>query len=84
MDAVFFIGLVIVAITQIVKMFVPAVHGAVTILVAFLVGILVALIDVHIGVEDISIASGISAALSAIGMSVLANKAGGGEKGDAR
>lgn len=82
MDAVVFIGLVIVAITQIIKMFVPAVSGGVTIIVAFAVGILVALVDQYIGVVDITIAEGVVASLSAIGLSALAGKAGGGTVGD--
>ena len=82
MEAALFIGLIIVSITQMIKMFVPAVHGGVTILIAFAVGILIAVFDVLIGVEDITIAQGVYAALTAIGMSVLANKSGGGEKGD--
>lgn len=82
MDAVVFIGLVIVAITQIIKMFVPAVSGGVTVIVAFAVGILVALVDQYIGVVDITIAEGVVASLSAIGLSALAGKAGGGTAGD--
>ena len=82
MDAIVFVGLVIVAITQIIKMFVPAVNGGITIIVALLVGIGVAVIDRYIGVEDITIAQGIVAALSAIGLSSLAGKAGGGTVGD--
>lgn len=82
MDAIVFIGLVIVAITQIIKMFVPAVNGGVTVIVALVIGVLVALVDQFIGVVDITIAQGIVAALSAIGLSSLAGKAGGGTAGD--
>lgn len=81
-EASLFISLVIVAVTQMLKMALPAITGFVTILVAFAVGVLVALVDTAIGVEDISIAGGIVAALGAIGISALASKAGGGAKGD--
>ena len=84
MEATVFISIVIVALTQLVKMAVPQVSGWVTILIAFFVGILVALVDVLIGVIDISIAEGIVAALGAIGISALASKAGGGAAGDRR
>lgn len=82
MEATLFISLLIVAVTQMIKMAVPQVAGWVTILVALCVGILIALIDVLIGIADISIAEGIVLALSAIGISTLAGKAGGGAAGD--
>lgn len=77
-----FIPLVILAITQMIKMAAPAVVGWVTIGVAFAVGFLVALIDGLIGVNDVSIAQGLMSALTAIGISVIAGKAGGGSPGD--
>lgn len=82
MEAVFFIGLMIVAVTQVLKMVAPQISGIATVLVAFAVGIVVALTDQLIGVTDITIAEGIVAALQAIGMSTLAGKAGGGAPGD--
>ena len=82
MEAVFFIGLMIVAVTQMLKMVAPQISGFVTVLVAFAVGLVVALVDQVIGVTDITIAEGIVAALQAIGMSTLAGKAGGGTAGD--
>lgn len=81
-DALVFIPLMIVAITQIIKMAVPAVQGWVTLAVAAVVGMIVALLDVHIGVQDITIAQGLMAALTAVGISVVAGKAGGGTPGD--
>lgn len=78
-----FVPLVILAITQMIKMAAPAVIGWVTILVAFAVGIVIALIDQFIGVSDISIAQGIIYSLTAIGISIVAGKAGGGSPGDA-
>lgn len=76
-EATIFISLVIVAMTQLIKMASAEVQGKVTIAVAFAVGVVVALIDGFIGVSDISIAQGIVAALGAIGLSSLATKAGG-------
>lgn len=81
-QATIFIPLLIIAVTQIVKMFVPAVNGAITILVALALGVVVALVDTHIGVADINIAQGVVLALGAVGITVLASKAGGGAAGD--
>jgi hypothetical protein len=81
-QATLFIPLLIVAVTQIIKMFVPAVNGAVTIVVALALGALVALVDTHIGVADINVAQGIVLGLGAVGVTVLASKAGGGAAGD--
>jgi len=81
-DAIVFIPLVIIAITQMVKMAFPQITGFLTILVAFVVGIVVALVDKSIGVTDITIAQGLVYALGAIGITAVAAKAGGGAKGD--
>lgn len=81
-DATIFIPLVIIAITQMVKMALPQVTGFVTIIIALVVGVIVALIDGLIGVTDITIAQGIVHSLGAIGITALASKAGGGAKGD--
>lgn len=77
-----FIPIIILALTQMIKMAAPKVTGWVTIAVAFAVGIVVALIDGFIGITDISIAAGIVYALTAIGISVAVGKAGGGSPGD--
>lgn len=81
-DAIVFIPLIIIAITQMVKMVFPQITGFLTILVAFAVGIVVALVDRSIGVTDITIAQGLVYALGAIGITAVAAKAGGGAKGD--
>lgn len=80
-EATIFIPLIIIAITQMVKMALPQINGFVTVLVALCVGVIVALIDTSIGVADVSIAEGIVAALGAVGISALASKAGGGAPG---
>lgn len=81
-EATIFIPLIIIAVTQMVKMALPQINGFVTVLVALCVGVIVALIDTSIGVQDVSIAEGIVAALGAVGITALASKAGGGAAGD--
>lgn len=82
MEATFFIGLLIVAFTQMLKMAMPQISGFVTIIIALVVGVVVAIVDEAIGVIDVSIAEGVVAAFQAVGMSTLASKAGGGARGD--
>lgn len=68
-EAALLIGAAIAGATEAVKNLMPTkVHGIVTIVVALLVGVLVAVLDTKIGVVDISIAQGIMLALSAIGV----------------
>ncbi len=81
-EAVVFIPLIIIAVTQMIKMALPQVTGFVTIVIAFVVGVLVALVDTNIGVADVTIAQGLVLALGAVGITTLASKAGGGAKGD--
>ncbi len=81
-EAAIFIPLVIIAITQMVKMAFPQITGFLTIVVAFVTGIVVALVDTPLGVADITIAEGIIASLGAIGITAAAAKAGGGAPGD--
>lgn len=68
MEGVVFIGAVIAGITQMIKLSVPQVNGAVTIGVAALVGLVVALLDTQIGVVDLTVAEGIFAGLGAAGV----------------
>lgn len=82
MEAAIFIPLIIVAVTQMVKMALPQITGFVTIIIAIVIGILVAVVDTTIGVVDVTVAQGIVLALGAVGVSTLASKAGGGAKGD--
>ena len=81
-EAALFIPLIIIAITQMIKMAAPGVNGWVTIIVAFAVGVLVALTDQFIGVTDVNVAQGLVFALGAIGITSAFSKAGGGAKGD--
>lgn len=83
MDSVLFLSVVIIALTQLVKMALPErVYGWITIIIAFVVGIAVALLAPVIGLADTTIAQGIVAALGAIGISTAFGKAGGGTTGD--
>lgn len=81
-QASLFIPLLIVALVQLVKMALPTVTGWLTVVVALVVGVVVALVDTHIGVQDITVAQGIVYALGAIGISTAFSKAGGGASGD--
>lgn len=81
-EATLFIPLIIIAVTQMVKMAFPQVTGFLTIVVAFVVGVVVALVDRSIGVVDVTIAQGLVYALGAVGITAIAAKAGGGAKGD--
>lgn len=81
-EATIFIPLIIIAVTQMVKMAFPQITGFLTILIAAVVGIVVALVDRSIGVTDITVAQGLVYALGAVGITAVAAKAGGGAKGD--
>lgn len=71
-----FIGAVIVAVTEAIKDLSPKVQGWITVAVAALVGLLIALIDTNIGVEDLSIAQGVLIGLSAAGVVGTVKKVG--------
>lgn len=81
-EATLFIPLIIVAITQMIKMALPQVTGFVTILVALVVGVVISVVDTSIGVRDVTVAGGLVLALGSIGITAIAAKAGGGAKGD--
>ena len=70
-SSVAFIGLVIIAITQATRILFPKISGALTIIVAMLVGVAASLWGVSVGVEPISIAQGITIALGAVGVHTL-------------
>lgn len=67
-DSTLFIGAVIIALTQVFKMLSPKITGLLTVVFAIVVGILVALVDTSIGLDNISIAQGILIALAAVGV----------------
>lgn len=80
--AIVFIPLLIIAVTQMIKMASPVVRGWVTIGVALILGAISAIVDTHIGVQDVTVAQGIVLGLGAIGITVATSKAGGGTAGD--
>lgn len=67
-EGVLFVGTAIAGVTQFVKLLVPRVNGAITILAAVLTGVVVAMLDTQIGVVDITIAEGIMTALATSGV----------------
>lgn len=71
-----FIGAVIIALTQLVKLLAPNINGALTIAVAAALGVLIALIDTEIGVVDLSVAEGVLIALGAVGVHTTARQVG--------
>lgn len=73
-DPVIFIGTIIIAITEAIKYLAPNVRGILTVIVALIVGMVVALVDTGIGLPDISVATGILTGLSAVGVASLASK----------
>lgn len=68
MESTIFIGAIIAGITQAIKSVLPQVKGWVTILIAVLVGVLVALLDEEMGIIDITVAQGIMTALGTVGV----------------
>lgn len=77
MDSAVFLGAVIIAVTQAIKLVLPEkVHGVVTVAVAVLLGIVLALVDTEVGVADITIAQGIMLALAAVGVHQTARQVG--------
>jgi hypothetical protein len=85
MESVLFLSVLIVALTQLVKMALPEqVHGWITILVALVMGVVASLLADWLGLLPTTPAEGIVAALGAIGISTAFGKAGGGTAGDTR
>lgn len=84
MEATLFLSVVIIALTQMVKMALPEqVHGWITILIALVMGVLVAIFAEPIGIMETSIAEGVVAALGAIGISTAFDKSSDrGARGD--
>lgn len=71
-DSAILIGAIIIAITQALKFLSPKISGIVTMVVAVLVGILIACVDTNIGLANITVAQGILIALGAIGVHTTA------------
>lgn len=72
-----FIGAIIIAVTQFIKIITPSqVDSKWTIPIAVAIGILVALLDTHIGIADITVAQGILIALGAVGVHTTVSQIG--------
>lgn len=76
MDSALFVGAVVVAVVDAVKSLFPDVKGAITVLLAVAVGVLVALVDVEIGVADLTLAEGVMLGLAASGTVSVAKRIG--------
>ena len=75
-ESTIFIGAVIAAITEAIRLSTDKVHGAITIGVAALTGLVVALVDTGIGVANISLAQGVMIGLAAAGTVAVAKRVG--------
>lgn len=80
--AIVFVPLIIIAVTQMIKMASPLVKGWLTVGVALVLGALLALVDIHIGMQDITVAQGVVMGLGAVGITTATSKAGYGTAGD--
>lgn len=69
-----FIGTIVIALTEALKSIDNRINGYITVVVAGLIGLLVAVVDTHIGIQDITIAQGILTGLSAVGVVTVAKK----------
>lgn len=72
-DSAVFIGAIVIAITEAIKLVAPGVKGALTTLVAMAVGVLVALLAPALGVAHVTIGGGILIALAAVGTHTVAS-----------
>lgn len=76
-ESTVFLGAVIVGVTQLFKLIRDKEYDRAAVIIAAVVaGALLALVDVHIGVKDVSVAEGILIALGAAGGVTVASKVG--------
>ncbi len=86
-DPTVLITLIIIAITQMIKMLQPKITGWATIVTAFVVSVVVSILSIALpgnvtGLPRVTLGVAIVAGFTSIGLSALAAKAGGGAKGD--
>lgn len=75
MESAVLLGTVIAGIVSAIKSVAPErVHGIVTVAVALITGVVLALIDTAIGVADITVAEGIITALGTVGVVTVADR----------
>lgn len=75
-DTAFFVGAVVAGVTEFIRLLSPKVQGPVTVAVAALVGVLVALVDTQVGVADVTIAQGLVIGLATAGVVGTVKKVG--------
>lgn len=75
-EGAIFLAAVVVAVVSAVKALAPQVNGALTVLLAGLLGGLLALIDKEIGVTDMTVAQGILVGLTGSGVTTVADRIG--------
>lgn len=75
-QAIVFIGAIIAGVTEAIRSLSPKVQGWVTVLVAVVVGVLIALLDKEIGVQNVSVAQGILIGLGTAGVAGTVKKIG--------
>lgn len=76
-ETVVFIALAIVALTELGKRIViKDYYGVIVILGAALLGFLVAVLDTHMGLPDVTVAVGITIGLDAVGIHQVARQVG--------
>lgn len=71
-----FIAAVVIAVVDAIKSAAPRVQGATTVLVAGAIGGLISLVDVQIGLADLTFAQGVMAGLSGAGAVAVAKRVG--------
>lgn len=76
MDGIVFVGAVVVAVVDAVKSLFPDVKGAFTVLAAAVVGALLSLVDVELGITNLTVAEGVMAGLAASGAVSVAKRVG--------
>lgn len=72
-DSTVLIGAIIIAFTEAIKRLSATVQGVITMVVAVVVGIVVAALSSHIGLAAITVAQGILIALGSIGVHTVAS-----------
>lgn len=76
-SAIIFIGAVIIGVTQLLKLLnAKDYQGAAVIAAAAVVGALVGIVDVNIGLADITVAQGLLAGFGAVGVHTTAKQIG--------
>lgn len=76
MDSIVFIGAVTVAVVAAIKSVFPQITGAVTVVLAGIIGGLLAALAPHLGLDTVTIAAGVMAGLAGSGTHQIAKQVG--------